>query len=146
MYTCASPWPISGRFVSSTFGDFGSVIVVNYLFFQVKHTEFRNPRGPARESAFLWFVGTDEAILPKKRVVAQPHDPSPPHGARTSLFHIALHFSGVAGHRAVHPPTSLYRNLSGRHRGIALAWLPLQSLAVKKKTFFLCKFWAVKNF
>ena len=28
-----------------------------------------------------------------------------------------------------------------------LAWLPLQSLAVKKKDFFfLCKFWAVKNF
>ena len=27
----------------------------------------------------------------------------------------------------------------------ALAWLPLQSLAVKK-TFSLCKFWAVKNF
>ena len=26
-----------------------------------------------------------------------------------------------------------------------LAWLPLQSLAVKKN-FFLCKFWAVKNF
>ena len=26
-----------------------------------------------------------------------------------------------------------------------LAWLPLQSLAVKKH-FFLCKFWAVKNF
>ena len=26
-----------------------------------------------------------------------------------------------------------------------LAWLPLQSLAVKKN-FLLCKFWAVKNF
>ena len=26
-----------------------------------------------------------------------------------------------------------------------LAWPPLQSLAVKKN-FFLCKFWAVKNF
>ena len=27
----------------------------------------------------------------------------------------------------------------------ALVWLPLRSLAVKKKTFFCCKFWAVKN-
>ena len=26
------------------------------------------------------------------------------------------------------------------------AWPPLQSLAVKKETFFLCKFWPVKNF
>ena len=29
---------------------------------------------------------------------------------------------------------------------IFLAWPPLQSLAVKKKNFFLRKFWAVKNF
>ena len=27
-----------------------------------------------------------------------------------------------------------------------LAWLPLQSLAAKKKNNFLCTFWAVKNF
>ena len=27
-----------------------------------------------------------------------------------------------------------------------LAWLPLQSLVAKKKPFFLCEFWAAKNF
>ena len=32
-----------------------------------------------------------------------------------------------------------------RTRMCRLVWLPLQSLAVNKH-FFLCKFWAVKNF
>ena len=50
-----------------------------------------------------------------------------------------------SGHGCPHPDACVSKVSKARPEFL-LAWLPLQSLAVKKKTFFLCKFWAVNNF